>query len=105
MSLREDLLGLEPDTKVVETRAGAVLVRGFTLRTKDRVQLAALNGQGWRGIIVQECALDPETHEQLFGPDDIPALNDLPADPEAIVDAATELSAMSAAELEELEGN
>lgn len=104
-SLRDRILGLQPTTRIVATRAGDVLVRGYSLEVKDRIQIAAIEGKPWRGIAVAYCALDPDTGETMFGPEDVPALNALPVDLESVIDAANELSAMTKAELEELEGN
>lgn len=105
MSLRDEILKLKPQTKMVETAAGQVLVRGFSLALKDRIQIAAINGEPWRGLALMYCALDPGTEEPLFTTDDIGALNGLSTDLEAVIDAATELSAMTPADMEELEGN
>lgn len=105
MGLRDDILGLKPDTRLVKTKGGEVLVRGFTLALKDRIQMAAMKGEPWRGLALMHCCLDPETEEPLFGLEDVGALNDLPNDMEQIIDVATELSALPDEEIAELEGN
>lgn len=105
MGLRDKLLALKSDTKLVETEAGTVLVRGATLALKDRMQAAAVQGRPWRGLVLLHCCLDPETEEPLFSDDDLGALNDMPHTLEKLVDAVIEVSAISDEDIEELEGN
>lgn len=105
MGVREDVLALRCREREVETPGGTVLVRGMTLALKDHVQRAAAESAPWRGIVVAHCCLDPATGERLFGDADIEALHDLPTDMECVIDAVLELSAMTDAEVEELEGN
>lgn len=105
MSLRDDLLALRADTRVVSTRAGDVLVQGMSLDLKDRVQGAALDGVPYRRLMLLHCVLDPETRKPVFSADDLDALGGLPLDLEVLVDVATELSALTIEDIEELEGN
>lgn len=105
MSLRDAFLSLKPETRLVETRAGTVLVRGMSLALKDRVQGAALRGEPVRSIVLVACVLDPDTDEPVFRAEDVEAVGGLPLDCEELVDVAMELSVLSDADLEELEGN
>lgn len=105
MATRDAILGFKADTRRVNTPAGEVLVRGFSLALKDKITAAVMDGRPWRGLAIVHCALDPETEEPMFTMDDIGALNDLPAAFECIIDAATEVSALSVEDMDELEGN
>ena len=105
MGLRDEILAMRSNERIVDTPAGAVLVRGITLALKDAVQRAAVDGKPWRGLMVAHCCLDPDTRLRLFRDEDIAALHDLPAHMECVIDAALELSAFADAEIEELEGN
>ena len=105
MALRDAILAYKPNTRLVETPAGEVLVRGFTLALKDKITANLMDGTPWRGLAIVHCALDPDTEEPMFTLDDLGALNALPAAFEVIIDVATEMSALSAEDMEELEGN
>lgn len=91
-------------SRLVDGPAGQVLVKSLTVGGKDRVQNAAASGFSYRPIVIRECLYDPEAGKPIFGTDD--KVDELPADvAEPYIEAALELSALTRAEIEELEGN
>ena len=104
MDAKARILGATANEEEVDGPAGVVLVRGMSVRAKDRVQIARLEGLSWRGTIARECMLDPKTREPMFTADD--PIEDAPAEMvEPYIDAAIRLSAFAVAEVEELEKN
>lgn len=104
MGVRDKILAAKANERLVSLPEGDVLVRGQTVAARDAVQRAVADG-GWvREGMLRFCCYDPETGERLFGADD--DLANLPAHVvEPLINAITELSALTPEEIEELEGN
>jgi len=101
-SARDFLFKASVPEREISVGGEVVTVRGLTTRGKDELQEAAMNGQGFRAAILRAtCYLNGKP---LFKADD--DVGNIPSHlTEDLVNAAIELAAMTAAEVDELEKN
>jgi hypothetical protein len=103
MSVRDAFMAAKLAEKTVAGPVGEVLVRSLTIGGKDRLQSAVMAGGNYRVIVIRECLYDPSGSALFNGEDDV---GRIPANiVEPYINEALILSALSAEEMSELEGN